>query len=75
MHVCPSPGCTVKVPYEQLACPTHWYSIPRPLRVELLRAYREHCRPGKPQKPEGPTRNGPCPCRSGKKYERRCGES
>jgi len=42
---------------------------------ELLRAHREHYRPGKPQKPEGPTRNGPCPCGSGKKYKRCCGES
>jgi hypothetical protein len=26
-----------------------------------------------PPRPEGPTRNGPCPCGSGKKYKRCCG--
>jgi len=28
----------------------------------------------KPAKAEGPARKGPCPCGSGKKYKRCCGE-
>jgi hypothetical protein len=41
--------------------------------IELLAPLREHY--GKPGqvRPEGPTRNGPCPCGSGKKYKRCCG--
>ncbi len=40
----------------------------------LLRAHRDHYGSRAPQKPEGPTRNGPCPCGSGKKYKRCCAE-
>jgi len=40
MHRCPAPGCPVEVPPEELACSRHWYSIPKPLRDELWRAYR-----------------------------------
>lgn len=31
-------------------------------------------RPGNHIRPDGPTRKGPCPCGSGKKYKRCCGE-
>jgi hypothetical protein len=40
----------------------------------LLHAYRAHYGSSGAQKPAGPTRNGPCPCGSGKKYKRCCGE-
>lgn len=39
-HDCPAAGCTAQVPYAQFACRAHWYSIPKPLRDELWRAYR-----------------------------------
>jgi hypothetical protein len=38
----------------------------------LLRGWVEEARTPAPR-PEGPTRNGPCPCGSGKKYKRCCG--
>lgn len=41
-HCCPAPGCDVQVPRHQLACRTHWFTIPKPLRDELNHAYREH---------------------------------
>jgi len=43
--------------------------------LEVLRAVREHEAPQhKEARPEGPTRKGPCPCGSGKKYKRCCEE-
>lgn len=42
MHTCPAPGCDEKVPYDQLACKAHWFTIPKPLRDELWRAYRSN---------------------------------
>nr|AYM54098.1 hypothetical protein [Byssovorax cruenta] len=41
----------------------------------LLRAHRDHYGRPAAQKAKGPTRNGPCPCGSAKKYKRCCGES
>jgi hypothetical protein len=41
-HTCPAPGCDSHVPRSQLACQRHWYSIPKPLRSEVWRAYRTH---------------------------------
>lgn len=41
-HECPAPGCAVQVAYERLACPSHWYSIAKPLRDALWRAYNDH---------------------------------
>lgn len=41
-HECPAPGCTKPVPRSQLACRAHWYAIPKPLRDEVWRAYRDH---------------------------------
>jgi hypothetical protein len=40
-HPCPAPNCDREVPFEQLACRAHWFLIPKPLRDELWRAYRE----------------------------------
>jgi uncharacterized protein YchJ len=40
----------------------------------ILRAHRDHYKQPAPSKSVGPTRNGPCPCGSGKKYKRCCGE-
>ena len=40
-HECPAPGCTEQVDGHRLACVRHWYAIPRDLRGELWRAYRE----------------------------------
>lgn len=39
-HRCPKPGCEVMVVEERLACRTHWYEVPRPLRFALNDAYR-----------------------------------
>ena len=41
--------------------------------LDLLASYVEEIRSPLP-KPEGPTRSGPCPCGSGKKYKRCCAE-
>ncbi len=42
------------------------------MTLQLLRSYRDHYkRPALPQ--EGPSRQGPCTCGSGKKYKRCCG--
>ncbi|MBK9262522.1 MAG: SEC-C domain-containing protein [Polyangiaceae bacterium] len=41
--------------------------------LALLESYKEELRMPVP-KPKGPTRNGPCPCGSGKKYKRCCSE-
>ena len=38
-HKCPAPGCDAVVPRNMLACRKHWYSIPKPLRDEVWRAY------------------------------------
>ena len=63
---------------EQLYLPADFVKATRTPRTpehtyQILRAHRDHYQPGAPQKPEGPTRNGPCPCGSGKKYKRCCG--
>lgn len=39
----------------------------------LAREAEENKRPA--QRPEGPSRSGPCPCGSGKKYKRCCGDA
>lgn len=39
-HTCPVPGCKKQVPYEQLACRSHWYALPLDLRNRVWRAYR-----------------------------------
>ena len=40
-HRCPGPDCTVEVRQEQLACRVHWYALPKPLREEIWRFYRD----------------------------------
>jgi hypothetical protein len=40
VHDCPVAGCAVKVPRTRLMCKGHWYSVPKPLRDEVWRAYR-----------------------------------
>lgn len=46
--------------------PEHAYRLLRP----LAEMYRQ-----RQARPEGPARKGPCPCGSGKKYKRCCGET
>lgn len=41
-HDCPAPGCIRRMPAHLLACPTHWYAIPRELRTRLNREYHEN---------------------------------
>jgi hypothetical protein len=41
--------------------------------LNVLRAMRDHMGPRRDSVPQGPTRKGPCPCGSGKKYKRCCG--
>lgn len=38
-HICPVPGGDRDVPADQLMCSRHWYSVPKPLRVALWRAW------------------------------------
>lgn len=40
-HECPAPDCTQRVPFDRFACRAHWYSIPKPLRDALWRAWRD----------------------------------
>ena len=40
--------------------------------LSLLRQQRDYYYKHKPKRPEGPSRQGPCPCGSGKKYKRCC---
>lgn len=39
-HKCPAPGCAELLPFETFACRGHWFSIPKPLRDDLWRAWR-----------------------------------
>lgn len=39
-HQCPGPGCERRVPVGQLACRTHWFQVPEPLRNEVWAAWR-----------------------------------
>jgi len=39
-HKCPGPDCEKEIPRVQLACPRHWYQVPKPLRDEVWREYR-----------------------------------
>lgn len=38
-HSCAATGCPVKVAPELLMCKAHWYSVPRALRMRILRSY------------------------------------
>lgn len=37
---CPVPDCEVTHSRRLLMCRDHWFSVPKPLRDELMRAYR-----------------------------------
>lgn len=39
-HRCPATGCRAQVPGDLLACSNHWFSLPRPLRSAVWRAWR-----------------------------------
>lgn len=43
-HTCPSPGCSVQVEQIRLACPQHWYALPKPLRDRVWSTYRARTR-------------------------------
>ncbi|WP_206079401.1 SEC-C metal-binding domain-containing protein [Polyangium spumosum] len=73
------------VPWAARAAPEELYlpraavaAIHMPFRTELalnvLRQMLDHRAPVTQTRPEGPTRKGPCPCGSGKKYKRCCEE-
>lgn len=47
-HTCPAPGCSVEVERSKLACPKHWWSIPKRERDEVWRTYRR-CGMGSPE--------------------------
>lgn len=40
-HECPAPECAVRVPFERLACPRHWFMVSAVDRRELLRLWRD----------------------------------
>lgn len=40
-HKCPKTGCDVQVPQNMLACRTHWFDLPRPLRQAIKATYRK----------------------------------
>jgi len=39
-HQCPYPGCDRRIAYEQLACKPHWFTVSKPIRDRVWRAYR-----------------------------------
>lgn len=39
MHECPGPECGKLVPDEMLACPRHWYQVPKPMRDAVYKAW------------------------------------
>lgn len=39
-HRCPKAGCTADVPHHMLACRTHWFELPKPLRDAIKQTYR-----------------------------------
>lgn len=39
-HTCPAPGCETTVSTDKLACPPHWFSIPKPMRNAVWDTYR-----------------------------------
>lgn len=40
-HECPAAGCTVRCPYNRLACPAHWRQIPRELQGRIVARWQE----------------------------------
>lgn len=41
MHECPYPMCEAQVPAAMFACRSHWYSLPKPIRNDIWRAYAD----------------------------------
>lgn len=39
-HKCPKDNCGIDMPDHLLACRPHWYSIPRPIRDEVNRTFK-----------------------------------
>lgn len=39
-HVCPARDCAVNVDDNKLACPMHWRTVPKPLQIDLVVAYK-----------------------------------
>ena len=48
-HRCPGPDCDKQVPPDMLACPRHWYQVPRPLRSAVYRAWDDGAGAGSPE--------------------------
>lgn len=40
-HHCPGLDCGRQVPADQLACRPHWYSLPKPIRTAVWRAWND----------------------------------
>ena len=40
-HTCPGPHCDRQVDYRMLACRTHWYQVPKPLRDAVWRTWAD----------------------------------
>jgi hypothetical protein len=40
LSTCPYPGCGEQLPAGKFACRPHWYLLPRRLRIEINRGYR-----------------------------------
>jgi hypothetical protein len=40
-HTCHATGCTVHVPPEMFMCKRHWFSLPKRMRDEIWRMYRQ----------------------------------
>ena len=39
---CRAPGCEARHARSLFCCRRHWYSLPKPLRDAIWRAYRQH---------------------------------
>jgi hypothetical protein len=40
MHRCPGPECEQEVAVTMLACPGHWYQVPKAVRDAVWREYK-----------------------------------
>jgi hypothetical protein len=39
-HECPHPTCTRRVSRDRLACPPHWFQLPKDIRDRVWATYR-----------------------------------
>lgn len=39
-HKCPAASCSRQIPFEQMACRPHWFSLPPELRKRVSKAWR-----------------------------------